>query len=876
MKNKAKGRFAILALAMVVMMVALIMQLGSLTLAEGEAYAKTAASLSTSTMYTTGARGRILDRNGIPLAYDSTSYNVQFYRDPERTSAGDSALYTESLLEAISIIEAGGGTIIDTSYIQMNESGELYYKWGVESQDAIKARYKNFCNVMAFRMKDENDMSQWISAADAYRELRKAWKIPEELPFSEAVKVMSIRQEVNMNKWRAYEPVTIAFNVPMEVVAQLDMRKGELLGIQTVQSTSRVYPWGTTAAHILGYLGRQVTDEMTEDGMQRMGYTPEDYSGIKDIFDKNDKNQTVVDMTRMGYSYNDYIGVAGVEKTMEKYLTANTSKQRGTQTIEKNKSGTITRSLEKTPASNGDDVMLTIDLPLQTVTEAALKKAIEKIRVYEEQLLIDKRDDYLKKRSDLSKIKMAETGSIVVLDIHTGKVLAMASYPSFDPNMFIAGLSTEDAEALFKSSSMPTLNRAIASRLAPGSIFKMATGLAGLMEGEITTTTEINDGGPYILYEIDENGERTPITRNAPECWAVAQGKLADHQHLNLSRALTVSCNYYFYTVAEKLGIERLNDWSTRLGLGTSTGIELPGELSSHVGGQSVLYDNKVPIGQQKSSLPNYVYNALQRYLKEILTRRTMEVDEEAVKTCAEKLIELQKGVSDTQFGPDIRRILNEELGLPIGITQEQNWVNEISSMLTELQWKPTMTIRAGIGQASTLTTPVAIARYAATFGNGGTVYDVHIVDRILDESGSVVKLYEPTVYNKIEAPDEYWQAIREGLKGVVSPEDRGTAASAFTPEFVNSETGYLSQIIGKSGTAQISASGNVDIENTGWFVTLLPRDNPEIVIVTCLPYGQSGSKAGGPAIEDITRFYLDRKTGSAKDNLVAVNGLVP
>ena len=270
MKNKAKGRFAILALAMVVMMVALIMQLGSLTLAEGEAYAKTAASLSTSTMYTTGARGRILDRNGIPLAYDSTSYNVQFYRDPERTSAGDSALYTESLLEAISIIEAGGGTIIDTSYIQMNESGELYYKWGVESQDAIKARYKNFCNVMAFRMKDENDMSQWISAADAYRELRKAWKIPEELPFSEAVKVMSIRQEVNMNKWRAYEPVTIAFNVPMEVVAQLDMRKGELLGIQTVQSTSRVYPWGTTAAHILGYLGRQVTDEMTEDGMQRV------------------------------------------------------------------------------------------------------------------------------------------------------------------------------------------------------------------------------------------------------------------------------------------------------------------------------------------------------------------------------------------------------------------------------------------------------------------------------------------------------------------------------------------------------------------------------------------------------------------------------
>ena len=866
-----------MALALLVMMVALIMQLGNLTLAEGETYAKTAASLSTSTMYTTGARGRILDRNGIPLAYDATSYNVQFYRDPERRSDSDSALYTESLLDAISIIEDGGGTVIDTSYIRMDENGELYYDWGVTSEMGKTARYKNFCSVMGFYMKDEKDPSTWITAAEAYRKLRESWKIPEELPFSEAIKVISIRQEVNLNKWRAYEPVTIAFNVPMEVVAQLDMRKGELLGIQTVQSTSRVYPWGTTAAHILGYLGRQVTDEMTEDGMQRMGYAAQDYNGISDIFGKNENNQPVIDMTKMGYSYNDYIGVSGVEKTMEKYLTSNTSAQRGTQTIEKNKSGTITRSLEKTAASNGDDVMLTIDLPLQTVTEAALKNAIEKIRTYEEEALAGNQEKYLKNRSDLTKIKMAETGSIVVLDIHTGKVLAMASYPSFDPNTFIAGLSSQDAETLFgEESGMPTLNRAIASRLAPGSIFKMATGLAGLMEGKITTSTEISDQGPYILYETDVNGKQVAITQNAPHCWATSGSELADHQNLNLSKALTKSCNYFFFTVAERLGIEKLDEWSTKLGLSTATGIELPGELTSHVGGQSVLYDNKLSVGQQKSSLPNYVYKAIINYLKQILAGRAMEVEQEAVESCAEELLKLQTGVSNTQFGPDIRRILNEELGLPIGITLAQNWVNDISSMLTELQWKPTMTIRSGIGQASTLTTPIAIARYAATFGNGGTVYDVHIVDRILDEDGAVVKLYEPTIYNKIEAPDEYWQSIREGLKGVVSPEDRGTAAQAFTEEFRDEETGYLSQIIGKSGTAQISASNNVDIENTAWFVTLLPRDNPEIVIVTCLPYGLSGSKAGGPAIEEITRFYLDRKTGSAKDNLVGANGLVP
>ncbi len=869
MKSKAKARFAILALVMAAMMTALILQLGTLTLAKGAEYAAQAESRSTETMYTTGSRGRILDRNGIPLAYDETSYNVQFYRDPERLSTDDSALYTESLLTAISIIEKGGGTIIDTSYIRMNDQGELYYEWGVESDGAITARYKNFCNVMGFTMENKDDPSTWISAADAYRKLRKSWKIPDDLTFSEAVKVMSIRQEVNMNKWRAYEPVTIAYNVSMDVVAELDMRKSELPGIETKQSTSRVYPWGTTAAHILGYLSRQVTDNMTEDGMARMGFEKSDYANIKDVFTTNKKGETFVDMTKLGYSYNDFIGIAGVEKTMEKYLTSNTSDRRGAETIEVNKHGTVTRELDRTAAADGDDVMLTIDLPLQTVVEHALQNAIEKIRAVEEEKLAANEESYRKKRADLD-IKMAETGSIVVLNVHTGQVLAMASYPTFDPNKFISGLSTEDADALFgDDSNMPTLNRAIASRLAPGSIFKMATGLAGLMEGKITTMTEIDDGGKYTHFV---SGDVVEV--NAPKCWTDYP---ANHANLTVSSALTYSCNYFFFTVADMLGIDKLNDWSTKLGLNTATGIELPGELESHVGGQKVLYDNTLPVNEQKSSLPNYVCNVLQNYLKEVLKRRSMEIDNKAVEACAQRLLQLQKGSGTSQeFGPDIRRILSEELGIPVGITMTQTWARDINSILTELQWKATMTIRAGIGQASTLTTPVAIARYAATFGNGGTVFDVHIVDRILDENGSIVKQFDPQVYNHIDAPDEYWAAIRRGLEGVVSPEDGGTASKAFSKEFLDEETGYYKLISGKSGTAQISASNNVDIENTAWFVTLLPRDNPEIVIITCIPYGLSGSLAGGPAVEEITTFYIDRKNSAAKDNLVNVNGLVP
>jgi len=880
MKEKAKSRFLMLALAVLVMMVALIMKLGNLTLEEGAQYAEDADALRISTMYTTGARGRILDRNGIPLAYDSTSYNVQFYRDPERMTDADSALYTQSLLTAISIIEKGGGTTIDTSYIRMNPDGSLYYEWGVTSADAVKARYKNFCDAMGFTIpeKYKDDTGQWISAAEAYRKLRASWKIPDELPFSEAVKVISIRQEVNLNKWRAYEPVTIAYNVSMDVVAELDMRKDDLLGIQTVQSTSRVYPWGTTAAHIIGYLSRQVTNEMTDDGMQRMGYDTSDYAGISGVYRKDDQGNLltdeggspIVDMTKLGYSYNDYIGIAGVEKTMEKYLTADTNAQRGTQTIEKNKPGTITRALEKTAATNGDDVMLTIDLPLQKVTEDALANAITKIRATEEEQIAANAESYLKLRPDLSTIKKAGTGSIVVLDINSGKVLAMASYPSFDPNKLMSPLSQADFDALFgPDSNMPTLNRAVASRLAPGSIFKMATGLAGLMEGKITTTTQISDQSPYTNYVSGEI-----ITQNAPSCW-ISPSHIADHANLTVSGALTVSCNFFFFTVADRLGIDKLNAWATELGLSAATGIELPGELVSHVGGQEVLYDSAKPVAQQESSLPNFVKKAIVNYLREILTWRGTQVDETALDTCADHLLKLQMGSGTSQeFGPDIRRILSEDLGIPIGITRSEGWAERINSMLTELQWKPTMTIRAGIGQASTLVTPIAVARYAAAFGNGGTVYNVHIVDRVLDENGSVIKLYEPTVYNKIDAPPAYWDAIREGLKGVVSPEDHGTAEKAFSKAF--KDDGYLSQIIGKSGTAQISASNNVDIEDTAWFVTLLPREKPEIVIITCLPYGYSGSLAGGPAVEEITRFYIDRKNGSAKDNLVGANGLIP
>lgn len=152
--------------------------------------------------------------------------------------------------------------------------------------------------------KSKWDTSTWPTAEEAYTKLRALWFIPEDLSFEDANKVISIRQEVLLNNYRAYEPITIAYDVSMEVVAEIKLRADELTGLQTSQSTTRVYPRGTTAAHILGYLGRTATEEMVKE---------------------------------KGYSYDDYIGVSGIEYTMEEYLTGSTNQRKGERVLEKTK-----------------------------------------------------------------------------------------------------------------------------------------------------------------------------------------------------------------------------------------------------------------------------------------------------------------------------------------------------------------------------------------------------------------------------------------------------------------------------------------------------------------------------------------------------------
>ena len=839
MKTGAKGKLNLrvwfLIVIFLAMLLVLLWFLRKLTITEVEAYTAAVSQSTRAVTYQSGTRGKILDRNGVVLAYDEVTYNVRFYRDPNNTTPVDSMRYTHSLMEAIRIIEAGGGKIIDTFYIRMQPDGTFYYDFGTTSEAAAAVRKKNFVDACNFSNPD-------LSAEDAYLILRESWRIPDDMPFDEARKIMSIRQEAVLNSYRAFEGVTIAYGVSLAVVTELDMQASELIGIQTEQASVRVYPYGHSASHILGYLSKQVTTDMST-----INYTYDEYRGLVDVAETQN-------MLQLGYSYSDLIGVSGVEKSMEAYLTPHLYGRLGTTTILKNRRGAILEVLSSTQAQNGMDVQLTIDMELQQVVERALIDNILATQQKEEAKIQSNAADYYCRVDDLDKIQRADSGAIIVMDANSGAVLAMASYPDYDPNLFTDGVDSEEYQLLFgENSNLPTLNRAIAIRTMTGSVFKMATGFAGLMEGKITTDERISDRSPYYYFVDDPT---TKVEQNAPSCWVK---NTATHANLNLSRALTVSCNYYFYTVADRVGIERLNYWAGRLGLRDTTGIELPGELSVQIGGQKARYDCDKPLSQQTSALPRLIYNQIYSLLRNIAEQNELNVTTAQLQTCAAKLLQLQDG-EQRERGSEIRQILKEELNIPVGVSYlHTGWIVSISTWLEELRWKPTYTIQTGIGQGVMLVTPISLARYGATLANRGTVYRATLLDRVLNADGSVYFQNEPETVDSIFAPEEFWDAIIAGMEGVVSPEDGGTAASAFSDAF--RDKGYLDRIIGKTGTAQTSttSSSNIDIENTAWFIAVTPRENPEIVIVVYIPNGLSGS-SNAPAVEEIVSFWLENR----------------
>ena len=284
----------------------------------------------------------------------------------------------------------------------------------------------------------------------------------------------------------------------------------------------------------------------------------------------------------LGYAMDATVGKDGLEKAFEEYLRGTS----GVRLLETNTEGKVVSETWQVDSETGEtltpdpgyNVVTTLNIRLQEVVERSLAECV-------------------------SELEGAEGAAAVVLDVNDASVLAMASYPTYDIINYSDYLSADLS---------PLMNRAIQGRYPPGSTFKMVTAIGALEEGIITPTTKIRDTGKYMYY----------APSYTPSCWIYRQYG-GNHGLINVSQAITVSCNVFFYDIGRRLGIEKLNEYARMFGLGEKTGIELDGEWAGVVAGKDytentlheVWYDGStlaVAIGQENNQytpiqLANYI-----------------------------------------------------------------------------------------------------------------------------------------------------------------------------------------------------------------------------------------------------------------------------
>ena len=826
MKKKFIGRYRFLAVFIAVLFAVLIVQLYNLQIRDYEENAASAESKKTKTITSQGQRGTIMDVNSLTLAYDKQIYNIQFYRDPNE---GKSAIagYTQAIIDVIDIVEKNGGTL-DTSFsLKQDEMTGLWvFVWN-------NSRYTQAQQDAREKMWRSNFYVSSVDQQELFSRLCSSYQIPEELSTEKKIQVLGVWETMQNNAFLS-QPVTIASNVSWETVIEVEAKALTLDGISVSVSSTRVYPNNTLACHVIGYIGRiQNYDTYYES------YQPK------------------------GYSMSDLIGLDGVEKTMEDWLTPNTTQRKGKRIVEIDRYGAISRTLSTTEATDGNNIKLTIDSNLQRVAEQALAENIEEIRNTQEDLLnsdswLDTNKEVLQGTTrdfESNPIKLAEKGAVVVVDMK-GRVLALASYPPYDPNAFIVG--GDAAADILLDSRNPLVNYAIGSRDTPGSIFKMVTATAGLMNGQLSLTETISDEGRFTKYD----------STNPPRCW-VNQKRLDLHKDQTVQLGLSHSCNYFFYTVGSRLyenTDNQLYKTAALYGLTTKTGIDLPGELQGYVGSQTTLYDKNKAISaaEQATWRPSIVFNNIKKHLISVGEDYGMTFEEAKLNKCVKRLMDMAVDYNQGDWLPEIRTILMEELDMPRELVYLQIVAGDTYIMLNEIKWGGSEAIMCAVGQSITAVTPVAVARYVAAIANGGEVYDLRLIDSIISPEGEVISQSSPILASELDWPEEYLQAIREGMKGVVDPEGGGTATKYF------SDFSYKDEIGAKTGTAEKT---DIDLENNAWMVAFAPYDDPEIAMVVYIPNGYSGAHCS-PTIRDVLEYYLDQRLIQTEDFMAPSNSL--
>ncbi len=661
--------FRVWALCLLMLAVSgvLSLRLVYLQMVRGADY-KTVAARQTSVRYTIKAgRGQLLDRSGTPLVSNELSYAVRF-----DYYGWDRDRQNEVIARVCAILDEGGVSHYDS--LPLSTGYPLVYTYStLESGDGR--------SLLRFAQKTLK-LETMPSAGELFALLCERYGVGDSYGFTQKRLLIGVRYEMELREFSAYTPFVLTESADIDTVGHITQLHLTLPGVSAEAASTRRYDTDA-APHILGRVGIIYAEE---------------YAELKD----------------KGYGLNDILGKDGMEKALEDLLRGVDGKE----TLVADIRGSVVERYVSQEPRPGSNCYLTIDLPLQQVAERALAETIEAIRENGAQARSGQGAD-------------AEGGAAVVIDVRSGEILAMASYPTYSLRTF-----SEDWGTIKDDPLAPMYNRATMGLYAPGSTFKMVTAAAALEEGIITPNTKITDLGIYTYYEDYQ-----------PRCW-IYRDRGQTHGRINVSEAIKYSCNYFFYEVGRELGIDKLVQYANAFGLGRLTGVELAGEKAGQVASDKTVED-----------------------------------------------------------------------------------------------WQGGLVLQAAIGQSAHQFTPLQLANYVATLVNGGTRYRPHLLKKAMDYSFSRTVLeQEPEVLETIDLSRSTVDAIKEGMRGVVTED--GTASAVFRD--------YPIPVGGKTGSAQTRSGRSAH----GVFVSFAPYEEPEIAVCVVGEYAGSGGSVAPVVVEIYNQYF--------------------
>ena len=816
-ERKKVDRLSIIKNLILVAFVVILVKILYMTTFKYEHYTELAENKTYKQLLIKAPRGEIKDRYGRLLAGNKNLFTVQVSGDEiKRKDSNGKSMANDICLKLINLLEKNNEEYIDEFPIYI-QNGKYYYTFdknireyknnnnipqeldakesfyylvdqlvseGVLTQDDRKLEVSKLQKklnengyyppilVSKWLFTEQKNKQDWlesygiedskITAKKAFYEIRnnKNYKIDKNLSDSDARKILVVRDLIKSQGYSQYNPITIATDISQKTISQLEESAIELPGVSVAVEPVRYYPNTTLASHILGHMGKMP-------------------SGQEDKYLNREEGKT--------YSKGDTVGISGIEKSYEEQLRG----VDGYKKVQVDALGRITRELDVSEPKSGDTVYLSIDKDLQEDTENALKGVLEALRVG---------GTYKSKygnKTFSSAAKNAASGAVIAIDAKNGDVLSMASYPNYDPNKFVNGISYEDYQALQPKNkndvlaANPQVNLATQGVFQPGSTFKMVTGMAAI------------DNGLSPNYAIQDTGViRLGGPKSRPFADLIWHKSRSNHGYTDLYKAIQESCNIYFYTIGSgknytggkdpsvKVGAKGIIEYAKKFGLDDYTGLN-------------------EEIDERKGSVPNMAakLETTKTLLRDYLTKEMANDFTDISKSKNPKEYEnrIEEIVSWADETKTVGRVEAMERLTKMKVKEDRVETladSIVFSYLNFAKWSTADTFNISIGQGENQYTPAQMARYVAAIGNGGNLVELSVVDRVISNDYNNVDIDE----NKVEKIDfnnpEKLKDLIEGMKRVST---QGSGKGIFGPN-------YPISVASKTGTAE--KSGKIPTEN--------------------------------------------------------------